>query len=296
MNSQGMFLDDLSENVDYDAADYPVYIRRSLLSSYVNHSAPAHWHNDPEFIYIYSGEMNYSINGEIVRLQAGEGIFVNARQIHFGFSHEKECDFLCVIFDPAILMFSETVRTAFVLPLLSNSELPYLYLAHDEGWQQNILNIFSEIGPVSGISSRIFSVQASFLEIWRCLYDHMPVFSGEITQGNETLTSMRKMLNYIKENYSKHVTLRAIADSGNISVSSCCKLFSHYLQNTPMNFTAEYRIKISMQLLRTSDDSITAIAGAAGFSGSSYFSETFRAVTGMSPRDYRRKEHKPENR
>ena len=40
--------------------------------------------------------MSYNVNGTIVRLGEGEGIFVNARQLHYGFSEERtECDFLC---------------------------------------------------------------------------------------------------------------------------------------------------------------------------------------------------------
>ena len=78
--------DDRSEKVRYDYTDYPIYIRRALLSSYPGYAAPTHWHDDIEFIAVLSGEMQYNVNGEIVTLAENEGIFVNARQMHFGFS------------------------------------------------------------------------------------------------------------------------------------------------------------------------------------------------------------------
>ena len=77
--------DDRSEKVRYDYTDYPIYIRRALLSEYPGYAAPTHWHDDIEFISVISGEMKYNVNGEIITLRENDGLFVNARQIHFGF-------------------------------------------------------------------------------------------------------------------------------------------------------------------------------------------------------------------
>lgn len=97
--------DDRSEKVRYDYTDYPIYVRRALLSAYPGYAAPTHWHDDIEFIAVLSGEMQYNVNGEIVTLNKNEGIFVNARQMHFGFSAKKKnatlfaffCILLCFV-------------------------------------------------------------------------------------------------------------------------------------------------------------------------------------------------------
>lgn len=80
---------DRSEKVIYDKPDYPVYIRKGVLSSYPDYRAESHWHDDVEFILILEGSMQYNVNGEIVTLKTGEGIFVNTRQLHFGYSKDK---------------------------------------------------------------------------------------------------------------------------------------------------------------------------------------------------------------
>lgn len=90
--------DDRSEKVRYDYTDYPIYIRRALLSEYPGYAAPTHWHDDIEFISVISGEMKYNVNGEIITLRENDGLFVNARQIHFGFSAEKKNVILFVFF------------------------------------------------------------------------------------------------------------------------------------------------------------------------------------------------------
>ena len=81
--------EDGSEQVVYDYPDYPMYVHRNLFSSYANFAAPSHWHADIELIYIDFGAMRYNINGTVVSLQKGEGLLVNARQVHFGFSIAK---------------------------------------------------------------------------------------------------------------------------------------------------------------------------------------------------------------
>ena len=78
--------EDLSENVIYDYADCQAGIHYDLLSSYPNYSGVSHWHDDIELILILSGEMKYNVNGNIFPLHKNEGIFVNSRQLHFGFS------------------------------------------------------------------------------------------------------------------------------------------------------------------------------------------------------------------
>ena len=50
--------DDRSEKVHYDSLNYPIYIRRAILSQCLNYTAPSHWHDDIELIYIISGFMD----------------------------------------------------------------------------------------------------------------------------------------------------------------------------------------------------------------------------------------------
>ncbi len=96
--------DNRSEKVHYDFEDHPIYIRKAQLSSYNNFEAPPHWHDDIEFIAVLQGEMSYNINGEIIDIRQNEGVFVNSRQLHYGFSKSKtECEFICVLLHPLML-------------------------------------------------------------------------------------------------------------------------------------------------------------------------------------------------
>ena len=53
-------------------------------------------------------------------------------------------------------------------------------------------------------------------------------------------------------------------------------------------YCRERRVERARELIREGRMSMTAIAAATGFSSVHYFSRTFRALVGMSPREYLR--------
>ena len=74
--------EDGSEIVSYDFDDYPIRIRwleQPLLQELAD---VPHWHDDLEFNYVLSGEVIFLLDGIPVQLRPGEGIFINARQVH----------------------------------------------------------------------------------------------------------------------------------------------------------------------------------------------------------------------
>ena len=122
-------MQDASEIVRYDEVGIPLYIREGLLSSYPDHRALCHWHEDIEWVQIRSGQMNYYINGKRVLLNAGEAIIVNSRQMHYGYSENgQECDFICILCHPKILTANSVLYQSYITPVLSNPALEYLHL------------------------------------------------------------------------------------------------------------------------------------------------------------------------
>lgn len=95
---------DGSEIVHYDHPGIPLYIRKGILSYYPGRRAQCHWHDDIELIQILDGEMNYYINGEVVPLRKGDGILINTREMHYGYSnHGNDCIFICILFHTTLL-------------------------------------------------------------------------------------------------------------------------------------------------------------------------------------------------
>ena len=280
--------DDRSEIVHYNFEDHPIYMRKALLSSYNNFEAPPHWHNDIEFIAVLSGEMNYNINGDTISLRQNEGVFVNSRQLHYGFSETKtECDFICILIHPLLLCVSQDVEERFVVPLLENQNFPYVKLSACDGRQQELLNCIKSMYAARDDAAAPLTVCSLFMKMWAILFDTSN--SSVIKKGqNSDLAVLRNMVGYIQKYYREKISLADIALSGAVGQSKCCKLFDKYMGTAPNAYLIRYRLHQSTWYLINTDMTVTEIAQAVGFSGSSYYAEAFRKWCAQSPSEYRK--------
>ena len=282
--------DDRSEKVQYDNISYPIYIRRGILSRYPDYAAPSHWHDDIELIAILDGQMDYNVNGEIIALHKGEGIFVNSRQMHFGFSDSKtECFFICILLDPAMLCPSLAYEQDFVLPIVRNHNAPYIFLDPNSDWQRDILTEIFEIDKLKWQKITPLRALSSFAKIWSLIYENIPSEDSAASSENGDLAAVRNMVGFIQKNYARKISLREIALSGAVGQSKCCKLFAKFFGQTPNTYLNRYRLGRSLDLLRAGDKSVTEIALSVGFESASYFAEIFHKHFGITPREYRKK-------
>ena len=280
--------DDRSERVRYDDGAYPIYIRRDMLSLYPDYAAPIHWHDDIELMAVLDGEMDYNVNGAIVTLRKGDGIFVNSRQLHFGFSDTKtECAFICILLHPLLLCSTPDYERDFILPVI-RSDTPYIFLDPGNGWQRDILREIYEIDQCKGQKTTPLKALSSFSEIWSLLYENIPSESHTAYAGGADLTAVRNMVGFIQKNYAQKISLQDIALSGAVGISKCCKLFARFVDLTPNTYLNHYRLGKGLELLRRSDRTVTDIALSVGFGSASYFTEIFRKFYGISPTEYRK--------
>lgn len=286
MEYKKVFNPDRSEEVDYSFRDYPVYISEGKLSMCPNLRFPSHWHDDVEFVAVKKGEMDYNVNGKIIRISQNEGIFVNSKQLHFGFSDEKkECEFVCVLFHPRLLSACEAFERDFISPVLG-SEIAQMKLSADTKWQEEILRLILKSNELKRERTAPLRLQSLFGYIWSLIYENVSVFEGTKCE-NPSLDTVKSMVKFINTAYREQITLFDIASAGKVGESKCCKLFRQYLNTTPNAYLRLYRLEKASELLKTDTLSITQIANEVGFNGSSYFTESFKAVYGITPREYR---------
>lgn len=279
--------DDYSEKVRYDYPDFPIYIRRCLLSVFPNFTADRHWHEEVEFIYVLSGNMKYNINGNVVDIAEGNGLFVNSKQLHFGFSDSKtECDFICVLFHPLLLCTSKMLEESFVAPLTKKGA-PFIILDANKNADilEKLYKLWEEKEKQSKTLPLCFLGNAAL--IWNELFNiAAPKEITDCTAGR--VTALKKMMKFIAENHKEKLTLEKISESGGVSRRTCGNLFVKYLNQTPIEYLCDYRLRKSTELLTSTDMSILEISMEVGFSGASYYAECFKKLFGTAPAEYRK--------
>ena len=290
---------DRSEKVRYSFTDLPIGFFSGRHSAYANSSMPAHWHEDIELLVPFDGEVVYNINGKLVKVGKGEGILINSRRIHSSVTEDlRDCYYNLLIFHPMLLCVSKDVEQQLVQPII-NSSFDYILLQKGTPWHENVLAWFSMIKRKLSIpgTDRIIkpkerdmvkSAVVGFVNlIWNELAENITPDDKPQPECSQ-LSSMKSMIAYIDAHYAEKIKLEDIAAAGFVSKRTCGNMFERFLYTPPMKYLNEYRLKKSIELLRGTDMTITEIALACGFSGASYFAESFRRELGKSPGEYRK--------
>lgn len=245
----------------------------------------AHWHNDMEFIYVTAGAMQFNINGDIVDLTQGRGLFVNSRQLHYGFSDRIECELICVLFDPFLLPLTKEVSEKYVLPVTEDHARPYCKLGPSPA-EREIADAVQALFRERELPAFALRAQAHCLRILACLCETAQT-ALRCPKSGQKLFPLKKILSFIEENYAEKLTLADIAAAGNVSKSACGTLFRQFLHKTPIDYLIDYRLRKAEHLLAATDRKVTNIAFDVGFPSVSYFIETFRKTYGLSPNRFR---------
>ena len=95
-----------------------------------------------------------------------------------------------------------------------------------------------------------------------------------------------KTIEYINSNLSADLSLEALCKRVNFTPVYFHKLFKSSTGNTLRDYVEDQRIKKSIELLVSTEMTLTQIAYECGFSSQSYFSYVFKKKMKRTPRDY----------
>lgn len=284
---------DSSEIIFYNTSELPVKIIQPKLSDYPGMRVICHWHEDIELIYTLTGKMNYEINGKTILLPEHSLLFVNSRQLHFGFSvGGADCDFICVLFHPSLLQSNSWMYQTMVEPMIGNEGIEYLLFEENDSDDYGTMSACMREMPVlrqKAMRGYEWEVMSHLNRIWRVVFrrcEEFPMETRRILQEDKQV--QREMVSYIFSHYTEPLTLEEIAASGKVSRSKCCVIFKKFLGESPIDFVNSYRLEKSCLELRNTRHSITEIALRCGFNHSSYFTKLFTRKYGCTPSRFRK--------
>ena len=111
-------------------------------------------------------------------------------------------------------------------------------------------------------------------------------FAFMASQINDATTA--RILKYVTDNIdTPDLKIDNIADAMGMSRSVLYTKIKQQLGMTPIDFVRHVRIMRACELLKDTDDSLSSVAFAVGFSDAKYFSKVFKRETGIVPTEYR---------
>ena len=109
------------------------------------------------------------------------------------------------------------------------------------------------------------------------------------TQGYPEILS--RILRYIGEQFDRPITIERLCGEFGVSARTMFRLFREHVGCSPMDYVIRLRMKHARCLLLEPEPelSIKDIADRVGYRNQLYFSSEFRRFSGMSPREFRKK-------
>ncbi|WP_297135176.1 AraC family transcriptional regulator, partial [Terrisporobacter sp.] len=280
------------EVTQHSSFEFPITIYKTKISENILGYIDWHWHEELQFCIVTKGNINFNVDGDSIILSEGEGIFINARQLHQAKSYKgSDCSYICLAFHSDFIssFTGSIINRKYIQPYIDNSRINYCILKNDIEWKSvilnNILKIYEEYNKKEmGFELQIFIL---LIEVWNILIkSYFVSFLNDNVRNNSS--HIKNIISYICDHYMEKIELNDLAKEVNLSKSTCCREFKKYMNCTIFEYIINYRLLVSSDLLITTNDSISDIAYQCGFGSTSYFIERFKMKTGISPSVYRK--------
>lgn len=107
--------------------------------------------------------------------------------------------------------------------------------------------------------------------------------------GGRATHYVARTLDFIRDNYSRELTISSLADLVGIHRSHLAEVFLKETGKSVRDTLLEYRVNRAKELLTNTNLPITEISNSVGYPIYTAFSIRFKALCGMTPGEYRKK-------
>jgi len=126
--------------------------------------------------------------------------------------------------------------------------------------------------------------------------DVTPVLSSQYKEGerrdfysSRDASRINVIFKYIMDNFNREIYVHEIAGMLHMSNAAFSRYFKHHTRKTFSEYVTEIRISHACSLLMQDNESISQISYSSGFENLSNFYRHFKKITGLIPKDYRKR-------
>jgi len=240
-----------------------------------------HWHDRMELTYVVRGTLELHTDEGHVTIRPGQIAVIDPRQIHGGFAGSDGVDYHTIMFEVEKFRNGTIASGKYLAPLCENKVS--FQTAIDDGYLrkavENLVEVLTERDDnkpllAIGIIYTIFDI------LFRCYAKNAKVV-------HEQDKGFDKIIKYINEHYTEKCLLKEISKMFGYHEAYFCRRFREITGITFSKYVQALRMELAQKQLRNNKDEIGMIAWKCGFSDSSYFSNCFKKLFGITPTDFR---------
>ena len=147
-----------------------------------------------------------------------------------------------------------------------------------------ILKRFVELEYNRNQKNSFYEIE-SISETYKIIVDLLKTLKKKYV-SSRNFEKIQSAVDYINQNYTKHITNDELAKLTNFSTVYFRKLFSENFNMSPQAYVHTLRIRKAKELFHSDYGNISSVALSLGYSSIYDFSKTFKKYVGISPSAY----------
>jgi AraC-like DNA-binding protein len=279
---------DYREHRQQGTFDFPIAFYH-IDPNHPRYQMPYHWHPEYEIIRILEGSFHLTLGSQNIIATKGDILFFQDAVLHGGVP--ENCIYECLVFDMKLILKENHASAKLIQKIIRHDieilqQLPnnLIFLS------QTVNDLFHTMAEKK--TGYEFLTQGYLYQlIGYVLREHLYVDNTEAAHNSyQHMLQFKKVLSYIEDNYTEHITLEDLAKVAGMNAKYFCRVFKEMSYRTPIDYVNYYRIERACEQLSTTKASIIEVAFNQGFNDISYFIKTFRKYKGITPKQYLKQE------
>jgi AraC family transcriptional regulator len=179
------------------------------------------------------------------------------------------------------------VRAATEAGIANGAEIVETYVEHDPLVTSVAMALLAEVNQ-EGLCGRLYAESLANILTVHLLRKYTATGSNVLRfSGGLSAARLRRVLDYMMDNYELDLSLADLADEAGISPFHFAREFKKTTGHAPHQYLLKLRIERAKALLSATNLPIVEVGLQTGFSSQSHFTRLFRKATGVTPKGYR---------
>lgn len=232
-----------------------------------SHFARPHNHPCYEIVVYLSGSGVTNIAGHKKRFAAHTLTIIPPYAVHDEYYYQQGGELICIYFNCAKL------DSAFVFP-----ENYLINIGGNPDLQRSAVLLYREVlsqQPLAKEKAQLY-LESMMIELIRSCMDR------------KCEKSLDHVYNYICDNFATRLNFKVLAQDSGYSYDYFRRVFRSNYGISPQKLQIQQRFEHAQEMLKKTDNSVTDVAVACGFSDGSQFAHMFHEKFGISPSVYQK--------
>lgn len=291
-----------SESI-FPSKDLPFYIGKYYHTNFSD--LKIHTHDFIEIVYVYDGKGYHIYNDITYPVSKGELYIINSRTPHCFYPTDKSNSEHLVVYNLCFLPeFISSINIHLPILVELTDIMLYKSLYPDEiiyspdlklsGSMRTEIEQLYEKMYLEFTSKGINYVELLRLSLCELLLKIHRFYQQNHASPESAVIKYRHQLipdciQYLRENYSKKVTIEELSNNFFLSKSYLSSLFKKATGSGVVEYLQHIRIERACELLTNTTLSITEISTQVGYTDYRFFNKSFKKITGVTAHEYRKK-------